>query len=1051
MAWRVRLRRRTGAGGRSGDGMNGRSGSGGPAGDVQSAGVSDAPGSVVPGDWDGGWRRSAPPRLTISSAPLGVSDGLTFRAGLAAWQNPSFDSGLGHALLPTAPTGLVRGVTRPAGPRATSVGGGPLLLRAVRTEGADGPEDGPQGGASDSVRPDALPTAVRRTRASGSGASGPASASVRPSRSDSGANRPVVRGGSGDTPQSRDITFADSPAVLSPSAPAVQRAVTPSDTGRPAAPAPIPLVRRVAVLPGVAGANPGRAFRSSVPGTSVQRTGTGTGTADAPPAQSGGQPEVPRATVRPRSVGPHLTVARRVTAPVRHVPALRPATTVVSDTTAPSTPVQRTGNRPPLGAPLAELPSTAEPLAKDAPAVPAAGPALGPVLPVVQRQTEDTVGTPSDASVRNTTAPSTPVQRTGNRPPLGAPLAELPSTAEPLAKDAPAVPAAGPAVGPVLPVVQRQTEDTVGTPSDATVRNTTHSAPNSPAPTPIPVPQRSGARTRGGLGAPLPAMPPSVGMPGATASGARASRTTSGPDIQRPPVSPTPGGDRTPPAEPAPDTAPHAADAPLLGTVDVQRHPAPQGSPTAHGTAPATPLVTPSPRAAPQASAGGGAAAPGSPAGNVVRPDATSAGSGPGNRRPQSPAVQAPVVARAVSEPTASARVAPEGTSGPRRATEPTAGPRPAVEPTGSRSSTTPIVGARPATEPTTGRPAPQGTSGARPTPRAAGGPQPTTEPTVGTRPAAKGASGARPAAGTAPRPATRSLPVARRTLALLPARSLTLSTRAPEGPAPSAASRPGGGPPVVAARWSGAPDGIPGGTPAPSAGAPARPMPAPSVGAPVTPPVQRAVTAHAPQHPRVRVTGSPGAAATAHAPQHGSGGRATGAPGVVQRVPVVKPAPPGGGTGTAAVSAARPLPMAPPLTPPLTDGPSATSAPAPEAAVPVVRPRAVTPGPRSASGGGNSPAAPQIQRAISGAGRAASDVSKGVPAKAVPARGEQHSSETASASGRRTERPADAAQGPGLDLDDLARRLLDPMVRLLRTELRRGRERTGRPYDGRR
>ncbi|MFP8964691.1 hypothetical protein ACLIYP_29610, partial [Streptomyces nanhaiensis] len=41
--------------------------------------------------------------------------------------------------------------------------------------------------------------------------------------------------------------------------------------------------------------------------------------------------------------------------------------------------------------------------------------------------------------------------------------------------------------------------------------------------------------------------------------------------------------------------------------------------------------------------------------------------------------------------------------------------------------------------------------------------------------------------------------------------------------------------------------------------------------------------------------------------------------------------------------------------------------------------------------------------------------------------------------------------QDPGLDLDDLARRLLDPVARLLRTELRRGRERMGRPHDGRR
>ncbi|NEY37042.1 hypothetical protein GTU99_33840, partial [Streptomyces sp. PRKS01-65] len=36
-------------------------------------------------------------------------------------------------------------------------------------------------------------------------------------------------------------------------------------------------------------------------------------------------------------------------------------------------------------------------------------------------------------------------------------------------------------------------------------------------------------------------------------------------------------------------------------------------------------------------------------------------------------------------------------------------------------------------------------------------------------------------------------------------------------------------------------------------------------------------------------------------------------------------------------------------------------------------------------------------------------------------------------------------------DLDDLARRLLDPVSRLLRAELRRGRERLGRPHDHRR
>ncbi|MGW2746102.1 hypothetical protein [Streptomyces sp. NPDC001450] len=156
-----------------------------------------------------------------------------------------------------------------------------------------------------------------------------------------------------------------------------------------------------------------------------------------------------------------------------------------------------------------------------------------------------------------------------------------------------------------------------------------------------------------------------------------------------------------------------------------------------------------------------------------------------------------------------------------------------------------------------------------------------------------------------------------------------------------------------------------------------------------------------------------------------------------------------------------RPLPVTAPQAPPLPDRPPATSAPAPDGTVPVVRARNVAPGPRAAAGGGgNSPAAFPVQREVSGAGKT---VSKGVPAKAAPARGKQHPSGTPttsstsstsskfSASGKRTPHRAEAPQDPGIDLDDLARRLLDPMARLLRTELRRGRERTGRPYDGRR
>ncbi|MCX4683274.1 hypothetical protein OG401_02930 [Kitasatospora purpeofusca] len=55
-------------------------------------------------------------------------------------------------------------------------------------------------------------------------------------------------------------------------------------------------------------------------------------------------------------------------------------------------------------------------------------------------------------------------------------------------------------------------------------------------------------------------------------------------------------------------------------------------------------------------------------------------------------------------------------------------------------------------------------------------------------------------------------------------------------------------------------------------------------------------------------------------------------------------------------------------------------------------------------------------------------------------------------ASGRTGGSPREAgAQGGDLDLDDLARRLLDPVARLLRAELRRGRDRAGRTFDGRR
>jgi syndecan 1 len=102
---------------------------------------------------------------------------------------------------------------------------------------------------------------------------------------------------------------------------------------------------------------------------------------------------------------------------------------------------------------------------------------------------------------------------------------------------------------------------------------------------------------------------------------------------------------------------------------------------------------------------------------------------------------------------------------------------------------------------------------------------------------------------------------------------------------------------------------------------------------------------------------------------------------------------------------------------------------------------------------GASSPAAPVVRREP--AGTAAGAVPAGVPVTAVPGRAVQRTpsapAATGKAQGKDTARPEVVAQDSGIDLDELARRLLEPMARLLRADLRRGRERAGRPYDGRR
>ncbi|MEV6837713.1 hypothetical protein AB0N17_24940 [Streptomyces sp. NPDC051133] len=139
---------------------------------------------------------------------------------------------------------------------------------------------------------------------------------------------------------------------------------------------------------------------------------------------------------------------------------------------------------------------------------------------------------------------------------------------------------------------------------------------------------------------------------------------------------------------------------------------------------------------------------------------------------------------------------------------------------------------------------------------------------------------------------------------------------------------------------------------------------------------------------------------------------------------------------GGGVASAPHSLPLSDPQGPPLQDRPFDPAPGAPP--VPVVRASRTTPATAAAERGAG-PAVPVVQRAVQRAGGGA--VPDQVPDKAPPPRGRQRSASA----------PAGTAQEPGIDLDELARRLLEPMARLLRADLRRGRERAGRPYDGRR
>ncbi|MFF2958748.1 hypothetical protein ACFVT1_07485 [Streptomyces sp. NPDC057963] len=138
-------------------------------------------------------------------------------------------------------------------------------------------------------------------------------------------------------------------------------------------------------------------------------------------------------------------------------------------------------------------------------------------------------------------------------------------------------------------------------------------------------------------------------------------------------------------------------------------------------------------------------------------------------------------------------------------------------------------------------------------------------------------------------------------------------------------------------------------------------------------------------------------------------------------------------------------MPVVPESAGPATTGPAAGDGAPPPAGPPRLSVRVPQRAPAPAVGAGSSGTTAQaLQRAAADAGVV------GVPVRAAPVKPAQSPGRTGSDGSAGSEAPA-ANRVTGADIEELARRLLDPVSRLIRADMRRGRERTGRLYDGRR
>ncbi|MGW2203075.1 hypothetical protein [Streptomyces sp. NPDC001774] len=1056
-------------------------------------------------DWDGGWREVAPPSVTIARSTPAVSDGMRFRSGLAAWQNPTLTSGLGHGLMPSAPAGLIHGVARPAtGPRTSTVeGGGPLLLRAVRDPEADG-EPGP------ATTPHGPEHPVQRRTVT-------APVAERAANSGPSATAPVRRADSG-----APMTAGTDPLVVSRSTGTDRAPGTPTSSATPrrtaSAPESVPEGGPASTAP-VLGAGSGAPDALTVSRPTPDATGSGATTAGTDPLVVSRSTAADAASGTPTSsASPGRAASVPEGGPESGPTRIAPVLGADSGASDPLVVSRSTGTDAASGTPT----SSATP--GRAASVPEGGPESGPT------RTAPVLGAGSGASDALMVS-----RRTASAPERGSGAPDALTVAR-RATDAGGSGSATAATDPL--VVSRRTGAESGTGAAATTHATTGAPENARTVTPgasatrngdVVRPTNASARpdTSASVPSTRPVNPDTSAAPGRPATpGARgdsatpsASAAGAGPSGEAQTLGSGSGMPtvlrRAEPAAPGRSDANGPATLPVVGSrPDASGAPAATatGRPSAHPRPTRPAPVRPRPVGTSLVVARRPAVPPRVLAAVPPRAPATTADRAPGpkpappgraDRSPRTPAAR-PGLGEPLAElPVTARRADPANTTAPAPARPSEAPPLPVMRRMTETDTTT---GPRPTTRSGLGAPLRELPPTATPAAPLLGGPAPTARSER--RPAAPAGRtpvqrdvanpGSAPAVSSGPsqRPSDPPLPplpvvpvarAAERTAGpagsaapsgdapatavqpsrrLLADRPLVVGTGVPEGfsaqPAPAHAS--GAAPrPVVAATWRRAP--APAAPPAPApvqraasrpdASRPPRTSPSAhqggSGGDPTTPrrgplarlrPTKAAGSRSGGAAPVLRTGATPPASPTpahapTHAPAHAPVQRATAtppAPGPVSPddappvVPRVRLDPAPARTAAASVQrTASPLPM------PFTrgTGPGLGAEPSPPPVVPA-------------------PAANRLQaRAVQ---RMAQEGLGGVPVTPVPRATPPSATQPTSSAppaAAATSTPASSPRGP--EIEELARQLIDPVARLLRAEMRRGRERTGRPYDNRR